>query len=103
MAEKRFWKLGWSSARSRFWLREDSSGSAACSSELWVSPWRQRASSYTKLSACWRVRTPQQGEDRESVGEGKRVDLGGCRIIKKKKKKKVSESGNIKRDYEQLA
>src|SRR5256885_16649142 len=26
-------------------------------------------------------------QDRKSVGVGKRVDLGGCRIIKKKKKK----------------
>ena len=27
-------------------------------------------------------------EDRKSVGEGKRVDLGGRRIIKKKKKRR---------------
>ena len=30
------------------------------------------------------------GIDRKSVVQGKSVDLGGCRIIKKKKKKKVS-------------
>src|SRR2546429_1725795 len=29
--------------------------------------------------------------DRKSVGEGKRVDLGGRRIIKKKKKRKIGE------------
>src|SRR2546427_2290187 len=34
----------------------------------------------------WRDATVDD-EDRKSVGEGKRVDLGGCRIIKKKKKR----------------
>src|SRR5256885_13936448 len=33
-----------------------------------------------------------ESADRKSVGEGKRVDLGGGRIIKKKKKKKRSRA-----------
>src|SRR5256885_14430691 len=37
-------------------------------------------------------RSPR-GSDRKSVVEGKRVDLGGGRIIKKKKKKKTLMAG----------
>src|SRR2546428_10816995 len=33
------------------------------------------------------------GSDRKSVGEGKRGDLGGCRIIKKKKKRARESAG----------
>src|SRR2546423_10332979 len=40
----------------------------------------------------WCRRRPRRSSylDRESGGEGKRVDLGGGRIIKKKKKKKAN-------------
>src|SRR3989338_6780874 len=40
-------------------------------------------------AACSRSPQPKRGNhqvDRKSGGEGKRVDLGGCRIIKKKRR-----------------
>src|SRR2546430_15027881 len=41
----------------------------------------------------WQARTVDQtSRDRKSGVEGKRVDLGGRRIIKKKKKKRVLET-----------
>src|SRR3981189_3962815 len=41
--------------------------------------------------ACSMSAASRANEDRKSVVEGKRVDLGGRRIIKKKKKKKRKE------------
>src|SRR5256885_14917069 len=40
-----------------------------------------------RCAAYWQASQPGSAmADRESVGEGKRVDLGGCRVLKKKKK-----------------
>src|SRR5256886_14616574 len=60
-----------------------SSGSAPAGKSVSTSPdTPAAAASRTKRSS------PKAMRDRESVGEGKRGDLGGRRIIKKKKKER---------------
>src|ERR1035441_11056544 len=44
---------------------------------------------------------PDQRSDRKSVGEGKRVNFGGRRIIKKKKKKKQKKRNDGKEEREE--
>src|SRR6202451_4805879 len=55
--------------------------SDVCSSDLAGSSWRTTAYSIR----CQTRRSHLLGQDRKSVVEGKSVDLGGRRIIKKKK------------------
>src|SRR5256885_16484587 len=60
------------------------------SKTCWASRLAPSASPRGGTARARRGRPPArfQNRDRKSVGEGKRVDLGGGRIIKKKKKKR---------------
>src|SRR5256885_14911600 len=75
------------SSRRRHTRLQGDWSSDVCSSDLWR--WRSSTS-----WRCWASGTRRRGgpvppavRDRERGVEGKRVDLGGRRIIKKKKKK----------------
>src|SRR2546427_12957918 len=69
-----------------------------CSTPRFTSA-RSTGASFMKLG---RAPTTERTRDRKSVVEGKSVDLGGCRIIKKKKKDDRGEDHLAKREERQL-